>query len=206
MTEQHTWTDFARKTTRTQPSPLLRHALNLLSKHPHPRVKTGLDLGCGAGNEVIALLERGWSVTALDIDCGVLERLRERASEYTGQLTPVQGEFHQMPRRKYGLIYASRSLPFATPENWRNTWRIIGNSVAVNGLIAAVLFGPADELLPAGKRVLVSADEARNLLPGFEIVSLDEHQGEGRCVRDGSTFSSHELMLIARKARTSAQS
>lgn len=145
---------------------------------------------------------RCWNVTALDIDCGVLERLLERASEDTGQLTLVQGEFHQMPRRRYGLIYASRSLPFATPENWRNTWRIIGNRVAVNGLVAAVLY----ELLPAGKRVLVSADEARNLLRGFEIVSLDEHQGEGRRVRDGSTFNSHELVLIARKARTSAQS
>ena len=201
VNELHTWTGFAQKTTRTEPSRLLQHALILLEEKPLPRSKTALDLGCGAGNEVMALLERGYNVTALDFDSGVLERLQERASEYADTLTLVQGEFHQLPRRKYGLIYASLSLPFATPENWRKTWRVIQQSVAVNGLFAAALFGPEDELLPPGKRVLITTDKVPALLPGFEIVSLNERKGEGQRVRDSSAFHTHQIILIARKTR-----
>ena len=200
VTTQHTWTDYAQKTIRHEPSRPLQYALKLISERP-PRLRTALDLGCGAGNEVMALLERGWQVTALDIDGGVLDRLRERASNYADHLTLAQGEFHRMPRRKYGLIYASRSLPFATPEEWQKAWRTIANNVAVNGIVVALLFGNEDELLPAGRRVLVNTDEARALLPGFEIISLREHRGEGRRVRDGSTYHSHELVLAARKVK-----
>ena len=40
--------------------------------------RTAVDLGCGGGTDALALLERGWSVLAIDIEQAGLALLRAR--------------------------------------------------------------------------------------------------------------------------------
>jgi tellurite methyltransferase len=40
--------------------------------------RAAIDLGCGAGVDALALLARGWSVTAIDKDPAALDLLRTR--------------------------------------------------------------------------------------------------------------------------------
>lgn len=58
-----------------------------------------LDVGCGTGLSFIALLDRGWKVTACDISPGMIQIARERAADRAEILIedmrtlPVLGEF-----------------------------------------------------------------------------------------------------------------
>jgi SAM-dependent methyltransferase len=58
-----------------------------------------LDVGCGTGLSFVALLDRGWKVTACDISPGMLEIARQRAGDRAELLVadmrtlPVLGEF-----------------------------------------------------------------------------------------------------------------
>ena len=203
MENSHSWAEFAKQTVSERLKPPLPAVLKVVQEGSPPRFKTALELGCGAGNDVLALLERGWQVTALDHDRAVLDLLRDRAAahvaDHVAALTLVEGQFDQFPRRRYGLVYARLSLPFATPEVWQRAWRRIGRSVAVNGVVAAVLFGLDDQLLSPERRVLVSLEEAAQLLPDtFTMVSLDEFKGETTRAR-GGTYHGHQVVLIARR-------
>ncbi|WP_409013446.1 class I SAM-dependent methyltransferase [Deinococcus sp.] len=74
-----------------------------------------LDLGSGSGNDTLALLARGWTVTALDASAEALEVVRSRAAP-DARLTVVNVPFHRLPRRRYGLVSASITAVFRSVE------------------------------------------------------------------------------------------
>ena len=60
-----------------------------------PQASTLLDIGCGAGNYTLKMLERipRLSVTLLDLSRPMLEKATERISEkFDVQVVPVQGD------------------------------------------------------------------------------------------------------------------
>ncbi|GHG00204.1 hypothetical protein GCM10017783_10400 [Deinococcus piscis] len=61
----------------------IRCALKLLDEKPRPRVDTAIHLGCGSGHYVLALLQEGWQVTALDISPENIQLVQERTKEYS---------------------------------------------------------------------------------------------------------------------------
>lgn len=100
--------------------------------------RTALDLGAVPGTT-------RWpcSGAALDASAEALEVVRARAAP-DAPLTLVNAPFHRPPRRRYGLVYASLSLPFGPPPLWARTWRAVRSRVAVGGVFATTLFGPRE--------------------------------------------------------------
>jgi methylase of polypeptide subunit release factors len=60
---QPNWETYHARTLGRRPRPLLLAACDLFGSGDG---RTAVDLGCGAGVDVLALLARGWSVTAVD--------------------------------------------------------------------------------------------------------------------------------------------
>lgn len=189
--------EYARRTSGGPPRPLLLEVLRLMQENGAARPKTALDLGCGAGNDTLHLLEQGWTVTALDASREALDLLRERAGERARQLTLLHGLFHQLPRRKYGLVYASLSLPFCPPQHWERSWQAIRRSVAVRGWFAATLFGLRDEWANRPEMTFTTPDEVSALLSGFQIEKLQEWRGEAR-LASGNAHQAHLITVMAR--------
>lgn len=65
------------KTECNRPSPLLRKFFsNGYNKQLNGNI--AIDLGCGAGNDTIELINNGFNVTAIDSEVGVKEILQRR--------------------------------------------------------------------------------------------------------------------------------
>ncbi|MGH6995121.1 MAG: class I SAM-dependent methyltransferase, partial [Stellaceae bacterium] len=82
-----------------------------------------VDLGAGEGRDAVALLQRGWSVLAIDSDAAALVRLRGRAEVPPGaRLVTLYGSFVDMAWPSADLINASFALPLCPPERFAELW------------------------------------------------------------------------------------
>src|SRR3954470_16661401 len=80
---------------------------------PHPRHV--LDVGCGAGNYTLKLLEQvpNLDVTLIDLSQPMLERAKERVRQATaGDITTIQGDIReiQLPDSQFDVILAASVL------------------------------------------------------------------------------------------------
>src|SRR5690348_5746687 len=65
-----------------------------------PHARHVLDVGCGAGNYTLKLLERlpGLDATLIDLSLPMLERARERVGRASaGHITTIQGDIRELP-------------------------------------------------------------------------------------------------------------
>ena len=94
-----------------------------------PAAKAMLDVGCGAGNYTLKLLERlpNLDVTLLDLSMPMLERARERVSSVTtGTISLVQGDVREVDlgTERYDVIVASAVLHHLREEpEWEAVFR-----------------------------------------------------------------------------------
>jgi tRNA (cmo5U34)-methyltransferase len=123
-----------------------------------PHARHVLDVGCGAGNYTLKLLDRlpGLDVTLLDLSRPMLDRAAERVTAATaGTVTAVQGDVRDVRLHDGGfdLILAAAVLHhLRTDAEWRAVfeaffrWLRPGGSVWVFDLVASPL--------PAVQRVM----------------------------------------------------
>lgn len=96
-----------------RPRPLLLRACDFLGIGDG---RMAVDLGCGSGADALALLERGWAVTAVDKDEAGLDLLRAGIPEAsTGQITIAWAGFADVALPPADLVHAGFSLPFCAP-------------------------------------------------------------------------------------------
>jgi tRNA (cmo5U34)-methyltransferase len=81
----------------------------------HPQARCMLDVGCGAGNYSLKVLQRlpDLDVTLIDLSRPMLERARERVSQATrGSVTAIQGDIReiQLTNGKFDIILAAAVL------------------------------------------------------------------------------------------------
>ena len=73
--------------------------LDAIARLPGPdeagQARVAIDLGCGDGSETLALLERGWTVTAVDAAPEAIERLH--ASVQPGDVTRLTTKVAPFP-------------------------------------------------------------------------------------------------------------
>ena len=106
-----------------------------------PRAKSLLDVGCGAGNYTLKVLERlpNLDVTLIDLSRPMLDRAVERVSRVTsGRVTALQGDVRelQIGEARCDIICAAAVLHhLRETEEWRNVFSKLHQSLRAGGSI-----------------------------------------------------------------------
>ena len=120
------------------------YALELISQAASlttPDAKHILDIGCGAGNYTLKLLQRinNLDVTLVDLSKPMLDRARERVSEVSkGEITTLQGDIRELDigEEKYDIILAAAVLHHLRNESeWLSVFNKLHNSLTPGGSI-----------------------------------------------------------------------
>lgn len=141
--------------------------------------RLAIDLGCGAGNETLALLERGWRVHAVDAEPRAIEILTERVSKgMAGRLTTETSLLHEADLPQADLVFASLSLPFAG-GHLRHSVDVALRAVRTGGWFVGVFFGHRDTWATEEDVATVDTPEIEAMLTGFESRSIEESEFDG---------------------------
>jgi tRNA (cmo5U34)-methyltransferase len=106
----------------------------------HP-IRSVLDIGCGAGNNTLTLLQfvNPLDCDLVDVSRPMLERARERvAAVNQGRTTVLQGDFRtlDLPAGRFDVIVAAAVLHHLRDErDWENAFRKIFNLTAPGGSV-----------------------------------------------------------------------
>jgi 2-polyprenyl-3-methyl-5-hydroxy-6-metoxy-1,4-benzoquinol methylase len=115
--------------------------------------KTALDLGCGNSPAVNSLLQKGWSVTAIDYSQSALDVLRERIDEiYLDKIKFYCADILSgSPARPFNLVIATDILPYIDPKRFQKLWKKIHDVfLNNNGFLIGTLFraAPTEKEIP----------------------------------------------------------
>lgn len=112
-------------------APLMLDLISELAVRIKPDARNLLDIGCGAGNNTIAILRRkgGMNCDLVDLSLPMLERARERiAKENAGKVTTFHGDFRELalPSSHYYIIVAAAVLHHLRDDaDWERCFRKI---------------------------------------------------------------------------------
>ena len=99
-----------------------------------------IDLGCGDGTEALVLLDRGWSVLAVDIEPAGLALLRARIPPASaGHIRLLCASFTNAVLPHAHVIHAGFSLPFCPPSRFRAVWEQIRRALVPGAIFAGQL-------------------------------------------------------------------
>lgn len=110
-------------------APIVLDLISGLAVRIEPGARNMLDIGCGAGNNTIAILRRkpGLNCDLVDLSLPMLERAKERlAKENAGEVRTFQGDFRDiaLPSSHYDIIVAAAVLHHLRDDrDWEDSFR-----------------------------------------------------------------------------------
>jgi SAM-dependent methyltransferase len=157
-----------------------------------------VDLGCGEGTDSLALLDRGWSVLAVDVEPAGLALLRARVpAACARRIRIVCTSFGDAVVPPAHLIHAGFSLPFCEPRQFPAVWAQIRHALVPGAIFAGQFFGTRDSWADDPGMTFQNRGEVISLLHGLEILELHETE------RDGEAYSGpkhwHTYDILARE-------
>lgn len=191
------------------PRASLTHALDAVpDADAGPRGRVAIDLGCGEGVEVMALLEQGWTVHAVDGEGAPLARLAERARTADTGVADTAGladrlHVHHLPYAELDelppadLIHSSYALPYCPPEHFDRVWTAVRTALRPGAVLACQFFGPHDDAFGDPEVTFHSEDDVHRLLDGLEIVRWVEEDAEGQSFTGPRHW--HVFHVVARR-------
>lgn len=120
-------------------APLVLDLITRAAAATNPGATSALDVGCGAGNYTLRLLERlpGLNVTLLDLSYPMLDRARSRISAVThGDITILQGDIREAPlgEAQFDIILAAAVLHHLREDDeWRQVFEKFHRSLKPGG-------------------------------------------------------------------------
>jgi len=123
-----------------------------------PSARHLLDVGCGAGNYTLKLLERlpNLDVTLIDLSKPMLERAIERVrAATTGVITAIQGDIRQitLPEERYDVIFAAAILHhLRTDIEWREVFSAFHRTLRPAGSVW--VFDLVESSIPAVQKLM----------------------------------------------------
>ena len=107
--------------------------------YTNPKAKSLLDLGCGAGNYTLKMLEKipNLNCTLIDLSLPMLNRAKERVSKATkGSTETIQANIaeYKLPEFEYDIVVAAAVLHhMRTEEEWETVFKNIFLSLKPGG-------------------------------------------------------------------------
>lgn len=171
--------------------------------HPHyanldPYLPAGgeaLELGCGVGQGVVHLLEKGFHVTAVDAEEEALALLRSRLPN-GAPAKLVRNQFQELEMETYDVVVAHFCLFFLTPAEFEAFWPRLVGSIKPGGLLSTQLLGVNDEWRDRGYTTH-TREEVEALLEPFEVLYLEEVDRDGETAQ-GVPKHWHVFHVVAR--------
>jgi len=175
VSDETTWSDYYRENEGREPRARL---LQVLGSFEHPG--EAVDLGCGAGIDTLAMLERGWRVFATDAEDEAIQRTRDRVPpELEPRLRTLLTPMEEVDLPTVDLVCASFSLFFCDPARFGDVWSRIGRAVVPGGRFAGELLGDRDTWAPDEDKSSFSEAQARALFEGWTLERFEEEENDG---------------------------
>jgi SAM-dependent methyltransferase len=192
MSDEVTWSDYYDEHEGREPRPML---LETIEDMPDGRA---VDLGCGAGDDTLALLERGWRVVAIDAEEEAIRRLRARVpQEVAAHLETQRGRMEDVELPPTDLVWASFSLFFCRPDRFADVWSGIRTAVRPGGRFAGQLLGERDTWAADEDSSSFTHAEARSLFDGWTVERFEEEEEDGEAC-GGQKKHWHVFHVVAR--------
>ena len=141
----------------------------------NPEKTDAIDLGCGQGNDTLYLIKKGWKVLGIDRE-DVEGKIRKRLSE--DQQSSFRFEiqdFENIKIEKTDLIIANFSLSFCNNNRFRETWKIIKDSIRTGGYFVGNFLGNRDSWNKTkSEMAFFTKKQAENLFGDFKIFEFNE--------------------------------
>jgi len=125
----------------TMDAPLVMELITQAAKTATPHAKRILDVGCGAGNNTLKLLQmiNPMDCDLVDLSEPMLERARQRISSYNkGRVRLFQDDIRtaDLPKESYDVILAAMVLHHLRDDkDWEDTFRKLYQLTAPGGSI-----------------------------------------------------------------------
>jgi hypothetical protein len=186
-------------------------ALDLFEKDDPGTERFAIDLGAGSGRDTLVMLERGWSVVAIDGSADGLDRLRRRCASQRDigrRLRTIESRFEDLdldavaPRGAL-LVNASFCLPFCAPAALGGVWSGIrralerGASPGRPARFAGQFFGERDDWDAIPGRSHQSRAEVESMLAGMALDRFEEVEKDGNDIF-GNPKHYHVFHVVAR--------
>ena len=189
------WNEYHKVTNNIPPR---KNIVNFINNYKELSGKA-IDIGCGAGNDTIYLIQNNWNVLAIDgsdVENSIKEKLNDEEKEkFSFQVQ----KFEDLKLPKSDLIISNNALPFCNKEYFYTMWQEICNSINSNGFFVGNLFGINDEWnTPKDKRKFLNKEQVIDLFKYFEIISLKEFEKD-RTTALGVMKHWHTFEVIAKK-------
>jgi tRNA (cmo5U34)-methyltransferase len=123
-----------------------------------PHARHALDVGCGAGNYTLKLLESlpNLDATLIDLSQPMLDRARERVSRETaGCITTIQADIREveLPNEQFDIVLAAAVLHhLRTDEEWLNVFSALHRALRPGG--SMWVFDLVESSIPAVQQLM----------------------------------------------------
>lgn len=123
----------------TVDAPLAMELIACAAAATTPHARHVLDVGCGAGNYTLKLLERmpNLDVTLIDLSNAMLERATQRLSAATaGKITSIQGDIREveLPHAQFDIVLAAAVLHHLRADaEWQHVFTKIHRALRPGG-------------------------------------------------------------------------
>ena len=187
-----TWSDYYEVNEGRAPRDQL---LDVLRRFDEPG--NAVDLGCGSGIDTLAMLDRGWSVLAIDAEPEAIERLRARAGDRPA-LETQRSPMEDVMLPAADLVWASYSLFFCDPARFSDVWTRIRAAIRPGGRFAGELLGDRDTWASMPERTAMPRADAEALFDGWTVERFEEEENDGEACSGPKHW--HLFHVIAQKS------
>ena len=198
------WKAYYKNTLNKPPSPFV---VKVAKAFEGESTKVALDLGAGAGNDTAYLLQKGWTVIAVDeqpLSKKTTMGRKDIKSDLKKNLTFIQKRYGQvdwLKVPKVDMIVASHSLLTLDNKKYKSIWKDITSRLKPTGVFVGNFFGVNQGEFQSTKReemLLLSMDEVRDLFRGFSFSYYKEIEKDHQ-TPSGEKFHYHAFSIVAEK-------
>ncbi|HYD06503.1 MAG TPA: class I SAM-dependent methyltransferase [Reyranella sp.] len=194
MSQDKGWGAYYEQLRDRPPRRTLVAALDAFGETPPDAL--AIDLGCGAGRDIVEILRRGWKVVAVDCEPEALRQLEARGWP---NITPILARFEEVPLPLgVQLVNSSFAMPLCEPERFHELWRRIGEALPAGGRFSGQWYGTHDSWAGRPGMTFFDRDAALALLDGFDVEMFEEEEADSTTPR-GQPKHWHIFHIVARK-------